>query len=279
MLGDAHRRRSPTLIAPRQARSPVPGGCLVGPILPDAQAPPARAVAPPLLGPRLLRCRGWAQPSSSPSTCRRRTRLFQYGRATARRAARQLGRLAHRREVASDARGVLDHREQPHASLAGGTGEDVHAKLRASSSAQGRYPPVGPGRSPVGPGRSPVGPGRSGSAVAAAGSSVGGFGAIRGSTGSRPRARPRSGRCGSAFGGTLVARRHSSDSGSMSTATVPSVYAFFRVMRTRPSGRCWKRSCAMGGRNTQRGSGLSYTSACGSSGARPLTHCGPAGGG
>ena len=26
----------------RQARSPVPGGCLVGPILPDAQAPPSR---------------------------------------------------------------------------------------------------------------------------------------------------------------------------------------------------------------------------------------------
>jgi hypothetical protein len=32
-----------------------------------------------------------------------------------------------------------------------------------------------------------------------------------------------------------VARRHNSDSGSTSTATVPSVYAFFRVMRTSPS--------------------------------------------
>jgi len=28
------------------------------------------------------------------------------------------------------------------------------------------------------------------------------------------------------------ARRHNSDSGSMSTTTVPSVYVFFRVMRT-----------------------------------------------
>jgi hypothetical protein len=42
----------------------------------------------------------------------------------------------------------------------------------------------------------------------------------------------------------LVARRHDSDSGSMSTATVPSVYAFFRVMRTRPSGRGRRRSWA-----------------------------------
>jgi hypothetical protein len=51
-------------------------------------------------------------------------------------------------------------------------------------------------------------------------------------------------------GGTLVARRHNSDSGSMSTATVPSVYAFFRVMRTRPSGRGRRRSWAIGGRRT-----------------------------
>ena len=36
-------------------------------------------------------------------------------------------------------------------------------------------------------------------------------------------------------------------SGSMSTATVPSAYAFFRVMRTRPSWRCSNRSCAIGG--------------------------------
>jgi hypothetical protein len=51
-------------------------------------------------------------------------------------------------------------------------------------------------------------------------------------------------------GGTLVANRQSSDRGSMSTATVPSAYAFFRVMRTNPSGRRSTRSCAMGGRST-----------------------------
>ncbi len=39
-------------------------------------------------------------------------------------------------------------------------------------------------------------------------------------------------------GGTLVASRHRSDSGSMSTAIVPAAQAFFKVMRTRPSGRC-----------------------------------------
>ena len=50
-------------------------------------------------------------------------------------------------------------------------------------------------------------------------------------------------------GGTLVASRHSSDSGSMSTATVPSAYAFFSVMRTNPSGRSSTRSYATGGRS------------------------------
>ena len=44
-----------------------------------------------------------------------------------------------------------------------------------------------------------------------------------------------------------MASRHSRDSGSMSTATVPSVKAFFRVMRTRQKGRCSTRSCATGG--------------------------------
>jgi hypothetical protein len=53
-------------------------------------------------------------------------------------------------------------------------------------------------------------------------------------------------------GGTPVASRHSSDIGSMSTATVPSAYAFFRVMRTNPS--------------SEAHSGLSYASAWDSSG-------------
>jgi hypothetical protein len=51
-------------------------------------------------------------------------------------------------------------------------------------------------------------------------------------------------------GGTLVASRHNRDSGSMSTATVPSLLAFFRVMRTKPWGRCSSRSCARRGRST-----------------------------
>jgi hypothetical protein len=49
-----------------------------------------------------------------------------------------------------------------------------------------------------------------------------------------------------------VARRESSESGSMSTATVPSAKGLLSVIRTRPSGPCVTRSCAMGGRRTNR---------------------------
>jgi hypothetical protein len=62
------------------------------------------------------------------------------------------------------------------------------------------------------------------------------------STGWRLRARPRSARCASAAQARWWPGGKNSDSGSMSTATVPSLYAFFRVMRTRPSGRCSRRS-------------------------------------
>jgi hypothetical protein len=51
-------------------------------------------------------------------------------------------------------------------------------------------------------------------------------------------------------GGTLVASRHSRDSGSISTATVPSANARLSAMRTKQSGRRSMRSCAMGGRST-----------------------------
>ena len=47
-------------------------------------------------------------------------------RAAARRAARHLGRLARRGEVAGDACGFGDHREQSHAPRAPGAGQDVH---------------------------------------------------------------------------------------------------------------------------------------------------------
>src|SRR5262249_11749544 len=47
-------------------------------------------------------------------------------------------------------------------------------------------------------------------------------------------------------GGTLAARRHSNDTASMSTATVPSAYALLSVMRTKPSGRGSRRSCTIG---------------------------------
>lgn len=50
--------------------------------------------------------------------------------------------------------------------------------------------------------------------------------------------------------GTDAARRLSSESGSMSTATVPSEKGFFSVIRTRPSGPRVTRSCATAGRNT-----------------------------
>ena len=51
-------------------------------------------------------------------------------------------------------------------------------------------------------------------------------------------------------GGTLVASRHNSDSGSISTARVPSAKARLSAMRTKPSGLRSRRRCAMGGRST-----------------------------
>jgi len=53
-----------------------------------------------------------------------------------------------------------------------------------------------------------------------------------------------------AWGGTLVASRHSSESGSMSTATVPSAKARLSDSRTNPSSCIVTRSCAIGGRRT-----------------------------
>src|SRR4029450_4222717 len=54
-------------------------------------------------------------------------------------------------------------------------------------------------------------------------------------------------------GGTLVAKRQSRDSGPMSTATVPSAYAFLSVMRTKPSGGRSTRCCATEGEPIERG--------------------------
>src|SRR6266545_3968500 len=89
------------------------------------------------------------------------------------------------------------------------------ANVRARSSAQGRYPPA------------PFGV--SGSAAAAA--SGGGFGTMRALHVLAGASTPAYLTVWNRGGGTLVASRHSSDSGSMSTATVPSAYAFFSVSR------------------------------------------------
>lgn len=64
----------------------------------------------------------------------------------------------------------------------------------------------------------------------------------------RLRARPLScrGRRADRNARTLVASRHSSESGSMSTTTVPSAQAFFHVIRTSPWGRWSPHSCAIG---------------------------------
>ena len=85
------------------------------------------------------------------------------------------------------------------------------AKVRAKSSAQGRYPPAR----------------LSGSgSVAGVASSGGGFGAMRDLQVLAGASTPAYFTVWNRGGGTLVASRQSSDSGSMSTATVPSAYAF-----------------------------------------------------
>ncbi len=167
---DAHRRRSPTLIAPGRPARRYLEGASPGRSCPTRRLrrPAGRAALspPPLLGPRLLRCRGLDSALLVAQHLPAEDAALPVRRATGRSAARHLGRNAHRREIASDARGVGDHREQPHASRAGGTGEDVHAEgarqqLCPRAVAAGRARSVGLG-------------------VATAGSSVGGFGAMRG---------------------------------------------------------------------------------------------------
>ena len=68
----------------------------------------------------------WAAPRKEPvSRCEEQGAFIT---TPARGAVRHLARLVHRNEVACDARGLLDHREQPHESLAEGTAEDVHGE-------------------------------------------------------------------------------------------------------------------------------------------------------
>jgi len=109
------------------------------------------------------------------------------------------------------------------------------ANVRARSSAHGRYPPARFGVSDK---------------ALAAGASGGGFGAMRDLHGLADASTPAYLTVWNHGAGTLVANRHRSDRGSMSTATVASAYAFFSVMRTNPSGRRSRRSCATSGRST-----------------------------
>ena len=106
--------------------------------------------------------------------------------------------------------------------------------VRARSSAHGRYPPARFGVS--------------GSPIAWV--IGGGFGTMRDLHGLAAASIPAYLTVCKRGGGTLVANRQSRDSGSISTATVPSAYAFLSVVRTKPSGRRSTRSCATAGRST-----------------------------
>ncbi len=146
------------------------------------------------------------------------------GRPPARCTTRHVVGFAEGVQEPFDTLGVGDDGEEPQAALARGALEDVDG--------EGALERLGPG--------SVTTAGLSSSLAAAEDSGMArslGAGATdcrQGLAGARTPAYFTVWKRG---GGTLVARRHWSDSGSISTATVPSWYARSRAIRIRPLGR------------------------------------------
>jgi hypothetical protein len=175
----------------------------------DCTAPRSpRAVAPAATPPRLPRDRA---PRPRPPH-RAPAGAVRGSSNTADRAPASglyLGRLTRPGKVAGDARGIFDQREQLHPPLAGGTGEHVHGecarqKLRPGAVSAGDIRPTG--------------------LVARGGGLGDAWGARRDLHGLAGASTPTWRMVCRRYGGTLVASRHSSDRGSMSTAIVPSAW-------------------------------------------------------